>query len=61
MFQIAIENLRKAFPAVTGLATEEQLQVFLLSQINFYLLLIPTMIAFYRHIANSKPHLNCQM
>ena len=45
MFQTAIEKLREALPATAGLAIEEQLQVFLLSQMNFYLLLIPTMIA----------------
>lgn len=45
MFQTAIEKLREALPAVAELAIEEQLQVLLLSQINFYLLLIPIMIA----------------
>jgi len=45
MFQTAMGNLRKALPAVAGLPIGQQLQVFLLSQINFYLLLIPTMIA----------------
>lgn len=45
MLQGAIENLRDALPAVSGLEIEGQLQVFLLSQMNVYLLMIPTMIA----------------
>jgi len=45
IFQNAIERLKEAVPAVAGLATKEQLQVLLLSQINFYVLLIPMMIA----------------
>ncbi|HAZ31509.1 MAG TPA: hypothetical protein DCY61_02230 [Dehalococcoidia bacterium] len=45
MFQSAVEKLREALPAVAGLAIEQQLQVFLLSQMNFHLLLIPTIIA----------------
>jgi ABC-2 type transport system permease protein len=45
MFQNALEKLGQTFPAVAGLPAGEQLQVFLLSQFNFYLLLIPTMIA----------------
>ncbi|MFC1916778.1 ABC transporter permease subunit [Chloroflexota bacterium] len=45
MFQIAVEKMAEALPAVARLAIGEQLQVFLLNQINFYLLLIPIMIA----------------
>ncbi len=45
IFQTALEKLTQALPAAAGLPVGEQLQVFLLSQINFYLLLIPTMIA----------------
>jgi len=45
MFQNALGKLGQALPAVAALPAGEQLQVFLLSQFNFYLLLIPTMIA----------------
>ena len=45
IFQGALENLRGAFPEVAGLAIQEQFQVFLINQGNFYLLLIPIMIA----------------
>ncbi len=45
MFQTALEKLRQALPAAALLPERQQLQVFLLSQFNFYLLLIPTMIA----------------
>ena len=45
LFQNGLEKLRLAFPAVAALPVGEQLQVFLLSQFTFYLLLIPTMIA----------------
>jgi len=45
MLQTALEKLRQALPAVVELPVGEQFQVFLLSQFNFYLLLIPTMIA----------------
>ena len=45
IFQTALGKLREALPAAAGLPIGEQLQVLLLSQFNFYLLLIPTMIA----------------
>jgi ABC-2 type transport system permease protein len=45
MFQAALEKLREALPSLEGLPLGEQFQVFLLQQFNFYLLLIPTMIA----------------
>jgi ABC-2 type transport system permease protein len=45
LFQSALLKVSEAIPAVSGLAIEEQLQVFLLAQFNFYLLLIPVMIA----------------
>ncbi len=41
----ALEKLRQSEPIVGGLPLEQQLLVLLLSQANFYLLLIPTMIA----------------
>lgn len=45
IFQTALEKLREAIPLVAGFTVGEQLKVLLLSQFNFYLLLIPTMIA----------------
>ena len=45
MFQNALGKLGQAYPVVAQLPAGEQLQVFLLSQFNFYLLLVPTMIA----------------
>ena len=45
LFQAALEKLRQALPQAAGLTSAEQLQVLLLSQFNFFLLLIPTMIA----------------
>lgn len=45
VFQSALENLRQAAPGIAQLPRLEQLQVLLLSQFNFFLLLIPTMIA----------------
>lgn len=45
IFQTALEKLRLAIPSVAGFAAGDQLRVLLLSQLNFYLLLIPTMIA----------------
>lgn len=45
IFLTALGKLREALPALARLPLEEQFQVFLLQQFNFYLLLIPTMIA----------------
>lgn len=45
IFQAALGKLGEALPLAAGLPVREQLQVLLLSQFNFYLLLIPTMIA----------------
>ncbi len=45
MFQSALGKLSQALPATAGLPDRQQLQVLLLSQFNFFLLLIPTMIA----------------
>jgi ABC-2 type transport system permease protein len=45
IFQTALEKLRMAIPSVAEFTAEDQLRVFLLSQFNFYLLLIPTVIA----------------
>jgi ABC-2 type transport system permease protein len=45
LFQTAIDKLGQALPAVLGLPAAEQLKVFLLSQFNLFILLIPTMIA----------------
>jgi len=45
LLQGALEKLRMALPSLAKLPAEEQFQVFLLSQFNFYLLLIPVMIA----------------
>ena len=45
IFVNSLENLRHSLPAVGGLPLEQQLLVLFLSQANFYLLLIPTMIA----------------
>jgi ABC-2 type transport system permease protein len=45
IFKTAVEKLGRALPAVLGLPAAEQLRVFLLSQFNLFLLLIPTMIA----------------
>ena len=45
VFQTALQKLVDAIPAVAQLPSNEQLIVLLLSQINFFLLLIPTMIA----------------
>lgn len=44
-FQEALEKLRTAHPAASQLDPADQVRVFLLSQLNFYLLLIPTMVA----------------
>lgn len=44
-FQSVLQKISEMMPAVSVLTTPEQLQVFLLSQFNFYLLLIPVMIA----------------
>ncbi len=43
--QTAIANLTSEIPAAASLSVIEQLQVLLLSQFKFYLLLIPTMVA----------------
>jgi ABC-2 type transport system permease protein len=45
VFQTALEKLVEAMPGVTQLPGNEQLLVLLLNQFNFFLLLIPTMIA----------------
>lgn len=45
VFQTALQKLVEAIPGVTQLPSEEQLLVLLLNQFNFFLLLIPTMIA----------------
>lgn len=45
MFQSALAKLMQALPAATSLPPAEQLQVLLLSQFNFFLLLIPTVVA----------------
>jgi len=45
VFQTALQKLVEAIPGVAQLPGEEQLLVLLLSQFNFFLLLIPTMIA----------------
>jgi ABC-2 type transport system permease protein len=45
ILQAALEKLRAALPDVAGFAVSDQLRILLLSQMNLYLLLIPTMIA----------------
>jgi len=45
VFQSALQKLVEAIPGVAQLPGNEQLLVLLLSQFNFFLLLIPTMIA----------------
>jgi ABC-2 type transport system permease protein len=45
MFQAALENIIRGIPGMSGLPANEQLLVLLLNQFNFFLLLIPTMIA----------------
>jgi len=45
ILQGALGKLRAALPSLAELPAEEQFQVLLLSQFNFYLLLIPVMIA----------------
>lgn len=45
VFQTALEKLGNALPAIKGLAEGEKLEVLLLNQFSFFLLLIPTMIA----------------
>lgn len=45
IFQNALANLQRATPEIASLSGGEQFQVLLLSQFNFYLLLIPVMIA----------------
>jgi len=44
-FQSVLRKISEVMSAVSNLEITEQLQVFLLSQFNFYLLLIPVMIA----------------
>ncbi len=44
-FQGPLEKLRDAVPAVADLDTVDQIRVFLLAQLNLFLLLIPTMVA----------------
>lgn len=45
VFQTALQKLTEAIPGVMQLPGDKQLLVLLLSQVNFFLLLIPTMIA----------------
>ncbi len=45
VFQTALQKLVEAMPGVAQLPGEEQLLVLLLAQFNFFLLLVPTMIA----------------
>lgn len=45
VFQTALQKLVGAMPGVAQLPANEQLLVLLLNQVNFFLLLIPTMIA----------------
>jgi ABC-2 type transport system permease protein len=45
IFQTALEKLSLAVPAIAGFSADDRLRLLLLSQFNFYLLLIPTMIA----------------
>jgi len=45
VFQTALQKLTQAIPGVMQLPGDKQLLVLLLSQVNFFLLLIPTMIA----------------
>ncbi len=45
IFQNALDNLRQSIPETEGLPLTKQLLMLFLSQFNFYLLLIPTMIA----------------
>ncbi len=45
LFQAALEKMRQALPMVGMLSPREQLQVLSLDQFNFFILLIPTMIA----------------
>lgn len=44
-FQSPLAKLRTAVPAVADLDTVDQVRVFLLTQLNLFLLLIPTMVA----------------
>lgn len=45
MFQTALQRLVEAIPGIAGLPVQDQLLLLLLNQFNFFLLLIPTMIA----------------
>jgi hypothetical protein len=45
VFQTALQNIANAIPQVAQLSTDNQLLLLLLHQFNFFLLLIPTMIA----------------
>jgi ABC-2 type transport system permease protein len=45
VFQTALQKLAEAIPGIAQLPSKEQLLVLLLNQFNFFLLLIPTMIA----------------
>ncbi|MDY6893280.1 MAG: ABC transporter permease subunit [Chloroflexota bacterium] len=45
LLQNAVSKLTASIPSLAGLSSQEQLQMLLLSQFNFYLLLIPAMIA----------------
>lgn len=45
IFQNALEKLRQSIPATEGLPPPQQLLALLLNQLNFYLLLVPTIIA----------------
>jgi len=46
-FQGALEKLISAIPNAIGLGLEDRVRLFLLTQLNFFILLIPTMIAIY--------------
>jgi ABC-2 type transport system permease protein len=45
LFQTALEKITATMPALGQLSTHDQLLVLLLNQFNFFLLLIPTMVA----------------
>jgi ABC-2 type transport system permease protein len=45
VFQTAIDKIIRAMPAIAQLSANEQLLTLLLNQFNFFLLLVPTMIA----------------
>ena len=45
LIQGSIEKMTQSIPGAVGLEPPQQLQLFLISQFNFYLLIIPTMVA----------------